>query len=173
MKNSVALFEKPSLLTKQHDSSSFNSGEPVLDEWLRDRAWNNLQISASRTYVICPTGTQKIIGYFALSMGQVLTHEVIGSMRRNMPKHIPAIILGRLAIDQEWQKKGLGRALISEVIRRSLLAASEVSARLIVIHALSPAAEAFYLHHGFTRLPVENPTLALDLIKLQQITAMT
>jgi hypothetical protein len=35
--------------------------------------------------------------------------------------------------------------------------------------AIAPAAEAFYLHHGFTRLPVETPTLALDLVKLGKV----
>lgn len=39
----------------------------------------------------------------------------------------------------------------------------------IIVHAISPAAEAFYLHHGFTRLPVDTPTLALDLLKLKGI----
>lgn len=126
-------------------------------------------LGASRTYVICPTGQKKIIGYFALSMGQVLNLDVPGPMRRNMPNHIPAVILGRLAIDKQWQGKGLGRALLGDVVRRSLLAANEISARLIIVHAISPAAEAFYLHHGFTRLPTESPTLALDLVKLHKL----
>jgi hypothetical protein len=43
-----------------------------------------------------------------------------------------------------------------------------VSARLLVVHAISPAAEAFYLHHGFTQLPVEIPTFALDFVKLKK-----
>jgi GNAT superfamily N-acetyltransferase len=110
-----------------------------------------------------------VVGYFALSMGQILAQETVGSMRRNMPKHIPAVTLGRLAIDRAWQGKGLGRALLSDVIQRSLRASNEVSARLVIVHAISPAAEAFYLHHGFTRLPVETPTLALDMVKLRKL----
>ncbi len=159
----------PTLLTQTHDRDAFNSGEPVLDDWLRKRAWDNLQLAASRTYVICPTGSSKVMGYYALSMGQILGHDVTGSMRRNMPKQIPSIILGRLAIDQPWQGKGLGRALLSDVLRRALLASNEVSARLLIVHAISPAAEAFYLHHGFTRLPVDTPTFALDLVKVKSI----
>ncbi|MGO9673440.1 MAG: hypothetical protein ACLPSF_04605, partial [Methylocella sp.] len=56
-----------------------------------------------------------------------------------------------------------------DAVGRSLRASSEVSARLVIVHAISPAAEAFYLHHGFTRLPVETPTLALDLVKFQKL----
>ena len=159
----------PVLLTEAHDHSGFDSGEPVLDEWLRRRAWSNQQTAASRTYVVCPVGSHRIVGYFALSMGQILAQDVTGAMRRNMPNAIPAVMLGRLAIDRGWQGRGLGRAMLADVVRRSLRASSEVSARLVIVHAISPAAEAFYLHHGFTRLPVEAPTLALDLVKLQKI----
>lgn len=160
-------FTPPVLLTQAHDNSLFDSGEPVLDDWLRQRAWNNLQVAASRTYVVCPTGSTQIIGYFAISMGQVLASEVVGSMRRNMPPQIPSVLLGRLAIDSAWQGKGLGRALLNDVVRRALR--SDAAARLVIVHAISPAAEAFYLRHGFTRMPVETPTYALDLVKLAKI----
>ena len=163
-------FDLPALLTEQHDLASFTSGEPVLDDWLRQRAWSNLKTAASRTYVVCPAGSMQVAGYYALSMGQILAQEATGAMRRNMPRYIPSVILGRLAIDQAWQGRGLGRVLLGDATRRSLLAAKEVSARLMIVHAISPAAEAFYLHHGFTRLPVETPTSAVDLVKLQRIT---
>ena len=83
-----------------------------------------------------------------------------------MPRQIPAVILGRLAIDRDWQGRGLGAALLRDAVERSVRAAGEVAARLLVVHAISPAAETFYRHFGFTRLPVETPTLALDLAKL-------
>lgn len=169
MSSSRESFDAPVLLTKAHDSSSFDSGEQVLDDWLRHRAFDNLQLAASRTYVVCPSGTNRVAGYYALSMGQILAQETTGAMRRNMPKSIPAVLLGRLAVDRAWQGKGLARALLADVVRRSLRASNEVSARLVIVHAISPAAEAFYLHHGFTRLPVETPTLALDLVKLQKL----
>lgn len=169
MTDAPAPLDGPVLLTEAHDSSAFDSGEPVLDDWLRHRAWNNLLTAASRTYVVCPQGSLAIAGYFAVSMGQILAHETTGSMRRNMPKFIPAVVLGRLAIDRAWQGKGLGRALLADAVRRSQLASAEVSARLVIVHAITPAAEAFYLHHGFARLPVETPTLALDLVKLRKI----
>jgi GNAT superfamily N-acetyltransferase len=162
-------FAPPALLTEAHDSTSFACGESVLDDWLRHRAWDNMQVAASRTYVVCRSGSNRISGYFALSMGQILATDVIGSMRRNIPRHIPAVVLGRLAIDRISQGQGLGRALLAEVLRRSVLASAEVSARLVSVHAISAEAEAFYLHHGFTRLPGENPTLAVDLVKYQKI----
>ncbi len=169
MTEAVAGVGVPVPLTAGHDLEDFNSGEAVLDDWLHRRAFANMAIAASRTYVVCSTGSHSVIGFYALSMGQILNQEATGAMRRNMPRQIPAVILGRLAIDQDWQGKGLGAALLRDTVERSVRAAGEVAARLLVVHAISPAAEAFYRHFGFTRLPVETPILALDLVKLARL----
>ena len=165
----MILFDPPVLIKGNYALENFNSGEPLLDEWLKRRAISSLESGASRTYVVCLKGKFDVVGYFSLSMGQILASENTGSMRRNMPNQIPAVVLGRLAIDQAWQGKGLGRALIFDAMRRSLLASQEIAARLLIVHAISPAAESFYLHHGFTRLPAKNPLFAIDLVKYQAL----
>lgn len=172
MSETPSAFGRPALLSPDHDCLAFDSGELVLGDWLRQRALDNLAAQASRTYVVCPAQSLKVIGYFALNMGQILATDVTGSMRRNMPKAFPAVVLGRLAIDRAWQGRGLGRAMLADAVERVLRASAEVSARLLIVHAISPGAEAFYRHHGFTRLPVEAPTLALDLVKFQKLAAL-
>lgn len=159
----------PEPLGAGHDLSVFSSGEPSLDDWLRRRARQNTEIAASKTYVVCPAGSQRVVGYYAVCMGQILNQDAVGSMRRNMPVNIPAVILGRLAVDAAWQGQGLGRMLVADAVARSLRAAEEVSARLVIVHAISPTSEAFYVAHGFTRLPVETPTYALDLVKFARL----
>jgi GNAT superfamily N-acetyltransferase len=162
-------FCSPAYLTARHDLEDFQSGEEALDSWLRDRALDNMATGASRIYVICPSSSLKVIGYYAICMGQILNQDVTGSMRRNMPRQIPAVILGRLAIDKKWQGEGLGKALLNDAVQRSARAAQEVSARLLIVHAISAQAETFYLHHGFIRLPIETPTYAIDLIKFARL----
>ena len=154
-------------LAAKHELDGFQSGEPVLDIWLRQRALENAALGASQTYVMCLRDSNRVAGFYALCMGQILNRDATGAMRRNMPRHIPAVILGRLAIDRTWQGQGLGRELLLDAVQRSDRAASEISARLLVVHAISSAAESFYLHYGFVRLPVETPTLALDLTKFR------
>ncbi len=165
----MSLFDPPVPINRKHIFENFESGEPLLDEWLKKRAISNLELGASRTYVICPKGGQVVIGFFSLNMGQMLAGETMGSMRRNMPNQIPAVVLGRLAIDLKWQRKGLGRALIFEAMRRAIRASEDVAARLVIVHAISSVAENFYKHHGFTRLPVEAPMLAIDLLKYKNL----
>jgi GNAT superfamily N-acetyltransferase len=159
----------PAPLTEAHDLSEFNSGEPTLDAWLRQRALRNAEMLATKTYVTCPSDSHRVAGYYAVCMGQILNREGAGAMRRNMPQHIPAVILGRLAVDAAWHGMGLGRALLADAVNRVRRAAHEISARLLFVHAISPSAEAFYIKHGFTRLPVETPTYALDLVKLGRL----
>jgi GNAT superfamily N-acetyltransferase len=165
----VSLFDPPVPINHNHILENFESGEPLLDEWLKKRAKGNLELGASRTYVICPKDSQVVIGFFSLNMGQMLANETMGSMRRNMPTHIPAIVLGRLAIDKNWQGQGLGRALIFEAMRRAFRASEDVAARLLIVHTIAPKAEDFYKHHGFTRLPVEAPMLAIDIVKYRAL----
>jgi GNAT superfamily N-acetyltransferase len=166
MIDSLAEFDPPVTLSAAHKRDDFESGEPTLDDWLKERALANMQNAASRTYVVCPSGSLKVAGYYALAMGQILNRDVVGSMRRNMPPQIPAVVLARLAVDVPAQKKGLGAAMLRDAVDRSVKASAEVSARLLIVHAISKSAEDFYRHYGFTALPLETPTLALDLLKL-------
>ena len=161
-------FDRPAVLNLSHDLSSFQSGEAVLDDWLRTRALKNLALGASRTFVVCAAGSQKVAGFYALSMGSLYAVNAPGSIRRNMPEIIPSVILGRLAIDESVQGRGLGALLLNDAVERSLVAAEHVSARLVVVHAISEKAERFYLHFGFARMPGEGRTLALDLAKYRK-----
>lgn len=144
----------------------FASGEQALDDWLRQRARASLENGASRSYVVCPAGEDRVVGYYALAMGQILNREAPACIRRDMPE-TPAVILSLLAVDRAVQGQGLGGSLLQDAVVRSLRAAQVVAARLMIVHAISPAAEAFYLHHGFTRIAGEFPALALDLIKVK------
>ena len=151
----------PVLLTSEHDVSRFKSGEDALDEWLIRHALKNQDNGASRTYVICVEN--QVIGYYALANGAVASSVAPGKVRRNMPDPIPVMILGRLAIDTNWQGKGLGRALLQDSVLRTLQAAQIAGIRAIVVHALHEKAAAFYKKCGFVASPIHENTLMLML----------
>lgn len=161
-------FDRPVVIEASHDLSRFQCGEPILDDWLKTRALKNLALGASRTFIVRVSGSERVAGFYALAMGSLYAVNTPGSIRRNMPELIPSVILGRLAIDSNFQGLGLGAMLLNDAVERSLAAAENVSARLVVVHALSQRAEQFYLRCGFTRMPVEGRTLALDLVKYRK-----
>jgi GNAT superfamily N-acetyltransferase len=153
----------PAPLTEAHDLSAFDSGVASLDDWLRRRAMANHVGGASRVYVVADPAGQ-VVGYYALASGALALAEASGRLRRNMPDPIPMAILGRLAVDRNWQGKGLGLALLKDGILRAESAAAIIGLRGILVHAISQDAKRFYQSHGFIPSPTHHMTLMLPLI---------
>lgn len=154
----------PRLLTAQADVSGFFSSVPSLDDWLKRRAMANQISGASRTYVVTDaSATCRVLGYYCLVSGALALQDAPSAMRSNMPDPIPMTILGRLAIDRDWQKKGLGVALLQDAVLRTRQAADIVGVRGLLAHALSSQAKAFYEHHGFVASPTNPMTLVLSI----------
>lgn len=153
----------PALLNPAHNIADFHCGNEELNNWLKEKARKNHILGASRTFVICSPETNKVIGFYCLSMGGIDRATAPGSVRRNMPDPIPVIILGRLAIDVAHQRDGLGAELLRDAVLRANRVAGEVGTRAVLVHAISDEAQAFYLRHGFKLSPIESRTLFLPL----------
>jgi hypothetical protein len=94
--------QAPQPLAQVHALSTFDCGEPILNEWLKRRAFANQVTGASRTFVVVGDRNQ-ILAYYALAAGAVARANAAGSVRRNMPDPIPVMVLGRLAVDSSCQ----------------------------------------------------------------------
>lgn len=151
----------PVLLTSEHETESFDSGQPILDSWLQRRAQANQASGASRTYVVCEG--RLVVGYYALASGAIAQGSAPGRFRRNVPDPVPVVVLGRLAVDLRYQRQGLGRALFRDAALRVAHAADAIGIRGIVVHALSEEARKFYLALGFEPCPAEAMTLVVTL----------
>jgi GNAT superfamily N-acetyltransferase len=157
----IAALAPPELLADRHDPSVFASGEPTLDDWLRRRARANQLSGASRTYVLAQA--ERVIGYYSLAAGAIAVTEASGRLRRNTPHPIPMTVLGRLAIDQAWQGRRLGRLLLRDAVLRTAQASGIIGVRGLLVHALSPAANRFYETYGFREAPASPMTLVVAL----------
>lgn len=79
-----------------------------------------------------------------------------------MPKHpIPAMLLGRLAVDKAVQGRGIGAFLLRDAMSRALSVADQAGMRLLLVHALNNEARAFYEHFGFEASPTDAMNLQL------------
>ena len=161
---SVSL-SSPEPLSDEHQIESFDSGGPVLDDWLRRRARANQASGASRTYVVCDG--KAVVAYYALASGAIAQAAVPGRFRRNMPDPIPVVVLARLAVDRSYQGRGLGRALFRDAARRVSQAADTIGIRGILVHAISEEARKFYIALGFDPCPAEARTLVVTLRDLR------
>ncbi|WP_047462672.1 GNAT family N-acetyltransferase [Rhizobium rhizogenes] len=151
----------PTPLADHHELAEFNSSVPELDDWLHRRARGNQAGGASRTFVVCEGN--RVIAYYALASGAVKQPEAPGRFRRNMPDPILVAVLGRLAIDQTYQGRGLGRALVRDAGLRLLNAAEILGIRGVLVHAISDDARAFYEAVGFLPSPSDPMMLMVGL----------
>jgi GNAT superfamily N-acetyltransferase len=163
----VARLLPPEPLTEQHDIGEFSSGEPSLDDWLRRRARANQASGATRTYVVCQG--RRVVGYHALASGVVALESATGRFRRNMPSPVPVAVLARLAVDREWQGRGIGRAMFRDAALRVTHAADAIGIRGMIVHALSDEAKKFYLALGFEESPREPMTLMVTLSDIRAV----
>lgn len=153
---------RPEHLTPDHELARFDSGVPLLDDWLKRRALANETSGASRTYVVCTNGST-VIGYYALANGSVALQVATGRTRRNMPDPIPVVVLGRLAVDRRHQGRGLGRGLLRDAILRTVQAADIVGIRAVLVHAISEEAKEFYGRCGLAVSPVDQMVLMITI----------
>lgn len=148
------LFNAPEPLKKEHLLNEFNSGVEGLDHWLKEKALKNELTRGSRTFVV--QKDRMVIGFYALASGSI-NHEFVSSKyKKDMPKPIPAAVLGRLAVDMKYQKMGLGSALLQDALKRVAHAADLVGIKLVMVHVLNKRAEQFYKDHGFYPALIEN-----------------
>lgn len=157
----------PEHLAAHHDLDAFDSGEPLLDDWLRRRALGNEESGASRTYVVC--ARRRVVGYYALATGAVVRAEAAGGIRRNMPDPVPMMVLGRLAVDREYQRVGLGTALLRDAVLRTLQAAKIGGIRAVLTHAISDDAKRFYERNGFVASPINPLTLMISVSAAERL----
>jgi GNAT superfamily N-acetyltransferase len=155
----------PEPLAKHHEITSFISGVDSLDIWLQKRAMKNQAMGASRTFVAC-LGL-RVKAYYALASGAIAVEKTSGRFSRNMPDPIPVVMLGRLAVDQSFQGKGIGRALIRDAGLRVIQAADTIGIRGLMVQAISLEAKKFYQQVGFDPSPLDPMMLMMTLADLK------
>jgi GNAT superfamily N-acetyltransferase len=158
---SARILRQPEKLSAEHDVSGFESGEAVLDDWLKRRAGRNEAGGASRTYVVCDGN--RVAGYYSLAAGAVSHAISPGRLRRNMPDPVPVMILGRLAVDRSFQGQGVGAGLLRDAILRTAQAAEIAGIRGVLVHTISDSARRFYETHGFVPSPIDPMTLMITV----------
>jgi predicted N-acetyltransferase YhbS len=115
----LAALGPPVPITAEHDAALFHCRHESLNDWLRRRALANASSGATRTYVVCAENL-RVVGYYALAAGSLDVESAPTRLRRNMPNPLPVVVLGRLAVDDEWSGLGVGGGLLKDAVLRSL-----------------------------------------------------
>jgi GNAT superfamily N-acetyltransferase len=151
----------PQLLASEHVPIGFDCGKPALNDWLMRHSLGNQTGGTSRTWVVIEVETQRVVGFYASSTASVLRSSAPKSFGRNQPEELPAILLGRIAVDAKHKGRGLGAALLKHFMFKAIEVAGTVGVRLVLVHAKDEEAKSFYRHYGFVESPVDPMTLMM------------
>ena len=156
----MSRYRGPDLLAVDHVIDDFDCGDVTLNDWLTRRARSNQDSGSSRTWVVTDDDP-RVVGYYASSTAVVLRAEATRRALRNQPDPMPALLLGRLAVDQKHQGRGLAAALLKHFLLKSLEVAEVTGVRVLLVHAKDEQAAAFYRHYEFEPSPIDDLTLML------------
>lgn len=142
-------------LDKLAQSSEFDCGEEVLNNYLRRYASQDIKRNVARVFVISPAESPEIVmGFYTLSASSIAADTLPESLRKKLPRYpIPVALLGRLAINKSFQGKGVASLLLADACKRVLAASETLAVAAIIVDAKSPTAVSFYQHFGFVKLP--------------------
>lgn len=159
--------------------ADFDCGDEDLNRWLHTQAGQNEKRGISRTVLAIPKKNSlgawraagfteivdaTILGFYSLSSALVLADELPPS---KLPRHVPVIRLGRLAVNRIVQGMGFGELLLMEAITRAALASHTIGAAGLFVEAKNDRAAKFYAKYGFQAGPRDPLKLWLPLKNLQ------
>lgn len=121
--------------------------------WFQRNAWNNHINGFSRVTVITEAETGNIAAYATLSAAQIQRAFLPKSEQRNRPDPIPVTLLGQLAVDLHFQKRGLAGDLLQVMLKTALTASQFIASAGVVTHPLDDNLRGFYQKFGFSDLP--------------------
>lgn len=147
-----ALLSQPVVpLSDSHDRRSFNCGVEPLNRYLRVQAGQDHRRHIAVCFVLPDGKRSRIAGYYTLSAFSVVGDALPEAVQKKLPKYgqIPCTLLGRLAVDREYQTAGVGEHLLIDALRRALDHSAEIASWAVVVDAKNEVAERFYSKHGF------------------------
>lgn len=141
-------------LDRSHMVEPFDCGYEDLNRYISRFALNNQSAGSAQTYVA--TADNTVVGYYSLAVGAVAHSQAAPRMVKGLARHpVPVMLLARLAVDGEFNGRGLGAALLRDALARTLQAADIAGIRAVIVHAKDDSARRFYEHFDFDPSPTD------------------
>lgn len=158
-------------LGPEHDRTGFSCGVEPLDRYLKQPASQDVRSNVAAVFVLRPTDSPTIVGYYTLSASAVELTELDEGFRKRLPRYpvLPAVLLGRLAVDSRFHGQGWGKILLIDALRRAFAHRTQVAAMAVIVDAKDDAARGFYERYGFRRFADHPSRLSLPMGMIEQL----
>lgn len=102
---------------------------------------------STRVFVVTPIGSQAVVAYYAWTMAHVEAQNASPRLLKGSGRYPqPVALLARLGVDLQHEGRGLGAALLKDVIRRAATISDHIGCRAVLVHAETEQARNFYQH---------------------------
>ena len=163
-----AVYDPVRKLTTADRVDEFDCAQPALNQFLQRYALVNQKANSAQTYVCCQA--DRVVGFYSLAAGSADPESVPPRVMKGLARHpVPVLILARLAVDQNHQGKGLGKALLKDALLRTAQAANIAGVRCLLVHAKDEAARQWYTTWDFEPSPTDPYHLFLMLKDLKAL----
>ncbi len=157
----------PRPLAADDNRDGFDCGRDSLNQWFLRHAWRNQETGVSRINVVRDSVTGRIAGYVSLSAAQIERAFLAKADQRNRPDPIPALLLGQLAVDRQYQGRGYARSLLFFALTTAVRLSRDIGCFCVLTHPLDDDVRGFHRGFGFEDVPFDpSRSMAVRIIDL-------
>jgi predicted GNAT family N-acyltransferase len=130
---------------------SYNKKDEPLVNFFNNQAKELIENKISTIKTIYLNG--KFVGFYSVSMSSIESDKLFDEKRAATYAH-PAIIIGRILLDKNYRKMGIGGKIIVSIIQIAKLLNKFCACRFIIVDSKKNV-EKFYEKTGFVAIPKE------------------
>ena len=151
-----------------HDRAAFRCGNDALDLYIQTQATQDIRRRIANCFVVVEAATGKIAAYYTLSAASIPLVDLPPEEAKRLPRYptLPAVRIGRLAVDIRFQRRGLGELMLVDAVHRTIQ--DSAAAFALMVDAKNDQAVAFYERNGFRTIAGKPRVLILSLAKAQK-----
>ncbi len=157
------------LLDKKHNRQNFDCGNNFLNSYIKTQATQDIKKKLAVYFVF--THNSNVVGFYTLSNSSIPLNLLPTAFGKKLPKSytsIPATLLGRLAIDLNYQGKGLGKILLIDALKRSFDISKKIGSFAVIVDPIDEKAELFYAKYDFIKFP-DSGKMFITILTLEKL----
>jgi GNAT superfamily N-acetyltransferase len=156
-------------LDKSHKRKDFSCTRSPLNVYLHTQVSQDIKRKVAVCFVFPGEADRAIVrGYYTLSNDSISRDDLPEEIRKKFGyKNLPTTLLGRLAVDSRFERKGFGELILMDALKRCYYTSIEsIASMAIVVDPLDEEAVNFYKKYGFILLPGSGRMfLPMDTVK--------
>lgn len=156
-------------LGSHHNRAAFSCRTELLNVYLQRYASQDAKKHLAAPFVLVEKGSSTVIGYYTLSALSINIDDLPTEISKKLPKYpqVPATLLGRLAVDKNYEGKGFGEILLMDALRANL--ENPIASMAVVVDAKDDKARSFYEHYEFIQFPNSPYRLFLTMKTIEEL----